>query len=162
LAGGYDPLPGFVEPLMSPRSRPTLAERYPLVLTSAKSLWFCESQHRGVPSLRRRDPDPQVEVHPSTARDRGVEAGDWVRIETPDGSVKARVTFDRTLAPDVVCAQHGWWQACEAIGAPGFDPFGPEGANLNLLIRHEPSDPISGSVPHRAWICDIVPVERKT
>jgi anaerobic selenocysteine-containing dehydrogenase len=162
LAGGYDPLPGFVEPLMSPRSRPMLAERYPLVLTSAKPLWFCESQHRGVPSLRRRDPDPQVEMHPSTARDRGVEAGDWVRIETPDGSVKARAKFDRTLAPDVVCAQHGWWQACEEIEAPALDPFGPEGANLNLLIRHEPSDPISGSVPHRAWICDVIPMETKT
>ncbi len=159
LAAGYDALPRFVEPLMSPRSRPELAERYPLVLTTAKPLWFCESQHRGVPSLRRRAPDPQVEMHPRTARARGIDAGDWVRIRTPAGSVKARAKLERTLDPEVVCAQHGWWQACEEVDAPGLDPFGPEGANLNLLIRHEPSDPIGGSVPHRAWVCEVAPLD---
>jgi hypothetical protein len=30
--------------------------------------------------------------------------------------------------------EHGWWQACAEIGASGYDPFGPEGANFNLLI----------------------------
>ena len=61
---GYPPLPEFEEPRTSPRSRPDLAERFPLVLTCAKSLWFCETQHRNLPSLRRRAPDPPVELHP--------------------------------------------------------------------------------------------------
>jgi len=52
-----------------------------------------------------------------------------------------------------------WWQACAAIGAPGYDPFGPDGANLNLLIRHEPSDPVGGSVPHRSYLCNVVRAE---
>jgi len=43
---GYPPLPEFEEPPMSPRSRPELARRFPLILTCAKSLRFCESQHR--------------------------------------------------------------------------------------------------------------------
>jgi hypothetical protein len=60
-----------------------------------------------------------------------------------------------TLAPNVVCGQHGWWQACVEIGAPGYDPFGPEGANFNLIIGNEAIDPISGSVPHRAYLCQI-------
>jgi hypothetical protein len=33
---------------------------------------------------------------------------------------------------------HGWWQGCAALGAPAYDPFGPEGANFNLLIGSEP------------------------
>ncbi|HEU4346829.1 MAG TPA: molybdopterin-dependent oxidoreductase, partial [Actinoplanes sp.] len=56
---GYPPLPEFEEPPTSPRSRPDLAERFPLVLTCAKSLWFCETQHRQVGTLRGRAPDPQ-------------------------------------------------------------------------------------------------------
>jgi anaerobic selenocysteine-containing dehydrogenase len=155
LDHGYPPLPEFREPLVSPRSKPDLAPRYPLVLTSAKSTWFCESQHRALPSLRRRAPDPEVELHPDTARARGIQAGDWVRIETPDGSVRARARLNEDLNPVVVCSQHGWWQACDEIGAPGFDPFGPDGANVNLIVRHQPADPISGSVPLRAYICNV-------
>jgi len=28
------------------------------------------------------------------------------------------------LDPRVVIGEHGWWQACAEIGAPGYDPFG--------------------------------------
>ena len=77
-AHGYSPLPAFEEPLTSPRSRKDLADRYPLVLSCAKSLFFCETQHRQVAALRKSAPDPQVEMHPSTATARGINAGDWV------------------------------------------------------------------------------------
>ena len=156
LDHGYPPVPEFAEPAMSPRSRPDLAERFPLVLTSAKGTWFCESQHRAVPSLRRRSLDPQIELHPDTARARGIRAGDWVRIETPHGGVRARAAFDDALDPGVVCGQHGWWQGCAELDAPGYDPFGPDGANLNLIIRHHPADPVSGSSPLRGYMCEIV------
>jgi anaerobic selenocysteine-containing dehydrogenase len=132
-----------------------LAERFPLILTCAKHLLFCESQHRALPSLRRRALDPEVEMHPSAAAARGIASGDWVHIETPSGSVRARARMNETLEPSVVCGQHGWWQACSEIGAGGYDPFGPEGANLNLLIGYDAIDPVSGSVPHRAYMCDI-------
>ena len=39
-----------------PRGRPDLAARFPLVLTCAKPTLFCQSQHRALPSLRRRAP----------------------------------------------------------------------------------------------------------
>lgn len=155
LNHGHAPLPEYEEPSMSPQSRPDLAERYPLILTSAKSTWYCESQHRALPRLRRRAPDPEVELHPDTAGARQIQAGDWVLIETPHGSVRARAKLNADLHPDVVCGQHGWWQACEEIGAPGYPPFGPEGANLNLILRHRPSDPISGSVPLRGYLCNV-------
>ena len=38
---------------------------------------------------------------------------------------------------------------------PSHDPFGPEGANPNLIIGNAAIDPISGSVPHRAYLCQI-------
>ena len=115
LEHGYPPLPEYEEPLMSPLSRPELAERYPLILTCAKNTLFCESQHRALPSLRRQALDPEVELHPAAAAERGIRPGDWVSIETPDGSVRARARLNDTLKPNVVCGQHGWWQACPEI-----------------------------------------------
>jgi anaerobic selenocysteine-containing dehydrogenase len=158
LAHGYDPLPGFEEPLVSPRSRPDLAERFPLILTCAKDTLFCETQHRALPSLRRRARDPQIDLHPDTAAERKIAAGDWVRLMTPEGSVRARARFDKSLDPGVVCGQHGWWQACAEIDAPGYDPFSSDGANYNMIISHAAADPISGSIPHRAYMCDIKPL----
>jgi anaerobic selenocysteine-containing dehydrogenase len=155
LEHGYPPLPEYEEPLISPTSRPDLLERFPLILTCAKHTLFCESQHRGLPSLRRHALHPEVELHPAAAVERGIEPGDWVQIETPGGSVRARARMNETLERNVVCGQHGWWQACAEIGAPGYDPFGPEGANYNLIISNEAIDPVSGSVPHRAYLCQI-------
>jgi anaerobic selenocysteine-containing dehydrogenase len=159
LQHGYPPLPHYEEPLMSPASRPDLTEQYPLILTCAKHAVFCESQHRALPSLRRLARDPEVEVHPLAAEERGIHPGDWVYIETPRGRVRARAKLNEALAPNVVCGQHGWWQACADIGMPGFDPFSSEGANLNLVIGNEAIDPISGSVPHRAYLCQIRSVD---
>ena len=155
LEEGYPPLPDYEEPLVGPRSRPDLASRYPLILTCAKDSLYCESQHRGLPSLRRRAPDPQVDLHPVVAAAREIEPGDWVTIETPKGRVRARARFDEMLDPQVVCGQHGWWQACPEIDAPGFAPFGSDSANFNLVIGHDEVDPVSGSVPMRAYVCDI-------
>jgi anaerobic selenocysteine-containing dehydrogenase len=155
LRYGYPPVPVYEEPLVGPRTRPDLAERFPLILTCAKHTQFCESQHRGLPSLRRRAPEPEVELHPEAADARGIRAGDWVSVETPEGRVRARARLNESLEPSVVCGQHGWWQACPEIGAPGYDPFGPEGANLNLIIGNAAVDPMSGSVPHRAYLCQI-------
>jgi anaerobic selenocysteine-containing dehydrogenase len=159
LEHGYPPLPEYEEPLVSPQSRPDLVGRYPLILTCAKLTLFCESQHRALPSLRRQAMDPEVELHPTAAAERGIRPGDWVSVETPEGSVRARARLNDTLKPNVVCGQHGWWQACPEIGAPGFDPFGPEGANYNLIIGNGAIDPVSGSVPHRAYLCQIRRVE---
>jgi len=155
LEHGYSPLPVHVEPLVGPVSRPDLAVRFPLVLTCAKSTQFCETQHRGLPSLRRRQRDPEIELHPVAAAERGIEAGDWVAVETPEGSVRARAALNEALEPRVACGQHGWWQACPEIGAPGYDPFSSDGANLNLIIGNAAIDPVSGSVPHRAYLCQI-------
>jgi anaerobic selenocysteine-containing dehydrogenase len=158
LDHGYPALPTFDEPTVSPRSRPDLAEEFPLVLTCTKSLHFCETQHRNLPRLRSRQPDPEVELHPDTAAARGIAKGDWVEIRTPMGRVRARAVLERSLDPDVVCGQHGWWQGSDELDLPGFAPFGPDSANLNLVLPQSPSDPISGSAPLRSYVCEVAPL----
>ena len=152
---GYAPLPEYVEPARSPVSRPELLDEFPLVLGSAKPHQFCHSQYRNLPSLRRLMADPLVEMHPDAARARDIRDGDWVRITTSSGSVKARARLIASLRPDTVMGQHGWWQACEALGKPGFPVLGEGSANFNQLVADTEADPISGSVPHRSGLCQV-------
>lgn len=155
LEHGYPPIPEFEEPAISPVSRPDLAESYPLVLTCAKLPQFCHSQHRALPSLRKKVRDPAVDIHPEVAEERGIKEGDWVVIETPKGRTKARAQINKNLHPGVVVGQYGWWQGTPEIDAPAYDPYSSDGPNYNLLIGNEFFDPISGSVPHRAYMCQI-------
>ena len=155
LEHGYPALPEHHEPAVSPRSRPDLAVRFPLILTCAKNGQFLQTQQRALASLRRKARDPEVELHPSAAAERGIAAGDWVVVESPDGAMRARARFNTSLQPDVVCGEHGWWQACAEVGAPGYDPFSDEGSNFNLLIGTAAVDPVGGSVPLRAYLCQV-------
>jgi anaerobic selenocysteine-containing dehydrogenase len=161
LDHGYAPLPEFAEPPVGPVARPDLAARFPLVLTSAKSSLFCQTQHHALPSLRKRAPYPEVELHPTAAQARGIANGDWVSIETPDGSVRARARLNADLDPRVVVGEHGWWQGCDELGAPAYDPFGPLGANFNLLIGTTALDPVSGTAAHRSYLCDVRPIAQE-
>ena len=158
-ANGYAPLPEYVEPPVGPVARPDLAEKFPLVLTSAKNSLFCNSQHRSLPSLRKRNPDPTVELHPDCAGARRIKAGDWVEIESPEGKARARAQLNANLDPRVVVGQHGWWQACETLGAPAYDPFDPQGVNYNALIGISHLDPVSGGVPYKSYLCEIRSVD---
>jgi anaerobic selenocysteine-containing dehydrogenase len=155
LEHGYAPLPDFEEPQIGPVARPDLVARFPLILTNAKPTVFCQSQHRTLPSLRKRALDPEVQLHPAAALKRRIGEGDWVSIETLEGSVRARARFNADLDPRVAVGEHGWWQACAEIGAPGYDPFGPDGANFNLLIGRDVLDPVSGTPSQRAYLCEI-------
>ncbi|WP_202862278.1 molybdopterin-dependent oxidoreductase [Sinorhizobium americanum] len=64
------------------------AKRFPLVLSSAKSGYYCHSQHRGLVSLRRRAPEPIAEIGQGLARNRGIHEGDWIQISTRNGAAR--------------------------------------------------------------------------
>ena len=146
----------YQEPASSPISTPELAAAYPLVMTNAKLAQFLHSQHRGVAALRRTHPDPTIEIHPDTAARHGVADGEWVYVETPLARVRARVDVTDSIAAGVVCAFHGWWEACEPLGRAALDPYSDEGANVNLVVNNETLDPVSGAVPHRSTLCRLV------
>jgi anaerobic selenocysteine-containing dehydrogenase len=152
---GLPALPVYVEPALSPRSRPDLAGRFPLVLTNAKRPQYMHSQHRGLPSLRKTAPNPTAEIHPETARRFGVASGEWIVVETPSGRVRAQAQLTDAILPGVVCCSHGWWEACAELGLPGFDPFTDAGANQNLLVLNDQHDPVSGGTPHRSTLCRV-------
>jgi anaerobic selenocysteine-containing dehydrogenase len=152
---GQAPLPVFVEPALSPRSQPEVAEEFPLVLMNAKRAQYLHSQHHGLPSLRKTLPNPTAELHPETAATLGIGKGDWLMVETPSGGARAQAQLSAAILPGVVCLSHGWWQGCEALGLPELDPFSDRGANANLLVLNDQRDPISGGTPHRSSLCRV-------
>jgi anaerobic selenocysteine-containing dehydrogenase len=151
---GYDPLPGYKEPLESPQTL-ELYEQYPLILISgARQIEYMTSEGRQIDALRERRPDPEIDVHPDTLAKVGVAPGDWVWLETPRVAGKRirlkAVAFDG-VDPRVVSASYGWWYPEK----PGPE-HGCFESNVNyVLSMEEPREEICGSVPLRGTLCRI-------
>jgi anaerobic selenocysteine-containing dehydrogenase/ferredoxin-NADP reductase len=154
LNHGYAPLASHVEPAESPFSNDA-DERFPLVLTTAKSGWFVHSSHRHVASLRKKSPDPCVEINKALASKRGLKEGDWAVIRTPHGQVRLRVRLNEFLDDRVVLAEFGWWEDCPPLGRNMTPPSGATTSNINDALSDASRDPVSGSVPLRSAVCDI-------
>jgi anaerobic selenocysteine-containing dehydrogenase len=134
------------------------SDAFPFVLTTSKMGYFCQSQHRQISSLRKREPYPSVELSPSAAEGQGVGPGDWVRIETAHGATRMKVKINKALHDRVVRASYGWWQGNSNLGLPDYDAFDASGANYNLMIGSDRLDPVSGVPALRSGSCRIVPV----
>ena len=153
---GYDPLPEFTEPMVSPVSQPETAKKYPLILIDARRKWMVQSQYAQLPSIRKNMPYAFVEIHPETARKYGIEDGDMVYIETPEGKITQQARVTDTIHPQVVCASFGWWAGCPQLGMPEPDAFGSEGSNYALLVNGiKYHDPIGGCIPLDGYLCSI-------
>ncbi len=151
---GHDPLPHYAEPVESPVSTPELAKEYPFILiTGGRHIAYYHSMGRQLPWLRKLAPDPQMEIHPQTARDLDIKNGDWVWLEIPqvDGRIKQRAKLTRGIHPKVVHCDAHWWFPEK----PGPD-HGHWEVNINALIPGDaPYDPIAGTTPLRGRLCKI-------
>jgi len=152
---GYDPLPTFQEPPESPVSTPELMEEYPFILiTGGRHIEYFHTEGRQIPRLRRRVPDPLVEIHPDTAKEASIEDGDWVWIETPQIKgervrLKAKLTTD--MHPRIIHTAHGWWFPEKPAPEHGcFD------SNISVVMSGDPPrEQICGSVRTRGTLCKI-------
>jgi assimilatory nitrate reductase catalytic subunit len=103
-------------------------EEFPLQATTGRVLQHYQSgaQTRRVAELAEAVPEAFVEVHPDTARRAGVVAGEWARVASRRGSVRARVRCVPTIRPDLV-----------------FLPFHFPGEQRANLVTNPVLDPIS-------------------
>jgi len=130
---GLDPLPLYEEPPQSPVSTPELYEKYPLIMiTGARSHLFFHSEHRMIPWLREKEPDPFVEIHPNTAKTYGIYDGEWIYIENDMGRVKRKVKLTPVVKPNHIQTLHGWWMP--EMKGPEPDLFGFWDYQINHLI----------------------------
>jgi anaerobic selenocysteine-containing dehydrogenase len=148
LEHGYAPVPAFAA-----ADIPQGSNQFPLRLSAAKTVAYCHSQHRNIASLRRLARDPILEMPPGAACERGIAEGDWVRINTREGSAVARAKLVAALPAGTVFGQHGWWVE-GASGSP-YDAAHPLAANLNRVISTARCDPVSGSIPLRCSWCEV-------
>ena len=158
-AHGIAPMPEYVEPAVSPVSRADIAADFPLVLTNAKFTTYMHSQQRALVSLRKASPEPSADIHPETALRYGVKNKEWMMVESPRGAIKVKARVTTNIIPGVICCQHGWWQACKELELPGYNPYESNGANPATLIGTDLADPVSGSLPHRSYLCRVKPAE---
>ncbi len=154
-AAGYSPLPVYESPRWTKDPGPELDRKYPLTLVSTRVIQYCHGQGRSLPSLRKAVPDPFLEINPETAKSLDIENGEWVYLETDRGRIKVKAKVTDIIAPGVVSTQVGWWESCDALGLPGQDPFSAEGANMNLILPDDVTDPISGSLPYKSYRCRV-------
>lgn len=152
---GYNPLPYYAEPPESPLSTPELFREYPYILiTGSRSPYFFHTEYRQIPTLRKNDPEPMVEIHPDTAQKYGINMGDWVWIESPRGKIQQKARLTEDIDPRVIHVTHGWWFPEDK--KPGY---GVWKSNANLLTNSEkPYDPALGTYQLRALLCRIAPV----
>jgi len=132
-----------------------------LVLTTGARSWgFFHSEHRQIPQLREIDPDPEVEIHPDTAAEVGIEDGDWVWIENNYGRCKQRAKLTLTIDPRVVHAKHGWWYPEREGAEPSL--FGVWDSNINQLLPSGYQGPSGYCAPYKSLICKVYRVSSKS
>ena len=146
---GLDPLPTFGDPLP-----PSL--EYPLLATSRKSPYFFHSAYRQMDALRKKHPDPVVEIHPLAARILGLPEGEWAAIVTPQGRITQKVRLTEAIDPRVIYVDYGWW----------YPEAGPERlfdwdrSNINVLTANSPLSREMGTPYLRAFPCRVEKIDK--
>ena len=136
---GYSPLPDYQEPPESKISTPELAKKYPLSLTTgARKVYHTHSQHRQIPSLSSKVPEPLAEINPVTAGQYGLKDMDIAIVESPRGEIEMKVNVTDAILPGVINIPHGW-----------------EEANVNVLTNNTPADQITGYPALKGLLCSV-------
>jgi len=139
LDQGFDPLPVYQEPLLSPISTPGYAKEFPLILTTGARLpYFIHSRTWRIPGLKRFQPDPMAEINPADAEKRGILQNDWILLSTGRGVIRVRAELTQKIPPGVVNMYHGRAEA-----------------DVNTLIDPDYRDPISGFPGYKSLLCQV-------
>jgi len=103
-----------------------------VMITGARSQLYFHAEHRMIPWLREKMPDPTVEIHPDTAKIYGIYEGEWIYLENDMGKVKRKATLTRKVKPHHVHTMHGWWMPELEGNAPSL--FGVWDYQINKII----------------------------
>ena len=151
---GFEPVAFYREPVESPVSRPDLAQKYPLILsTGARVDATSGTWTHNLPVLRALVAENWVEIHPETAARLGIRDSARVAVETPRGRIELPAKVTDAVRPTVVAIPFGWGHE-----AGGRLARSTPGANPNALIDDAAVDPIGGTPAYRSGLCRVVPL----
>ncbi len=150
---GYDALPVYTEPTEGLSS--DYQKNYPLIFNSgARVTTDFRSQHHSIESLVKERKEPTITINSEDAKERGIENGELVTIETIRGKVKMRAFVTNDIIKGATDANMG-----------GGGPLGPEAwqkANVNILTDLQNYDPISGFPVYKSLLCEVQKIFGKT
>jgi anaerobic selenocysteine-containing dehydrogenase len=136
---GFDALPVYHEPRLSPLSNPKLAKKFPLILTTGARLpMFIHSRTFRLPWTNGLRPEPMLDINPVDAHQRGIGQGDRVALATPRNSFEVKANLTEVVPPGVINIFHGYRE--------------PE---INTLIDPDYLDPVSGFPGFKSLICQV-------
>lgn len=144
LLYGNGPLPMYIEPPITKRSREDLLEEYPYTLiTGGRSHAFFHTEYRNSPWMREVHMFPTMDINPETAAKLGIKQDDWCWIETYVDRIRQRANLTNAIKPDTIHAEHDWWFP-ELSAAD--DLHGAIACNCNVLFENNgPYDPAVGT-----------------
>ena len=85
------------------------AEEYPLTFMQKHSKWRIHSQFEYQPVLREINPEPQLDINPEDAAERGIEDGDYVRVHNERGEMVVKAKVNNAIQPGLVNTDQGWY-----------------------------------------------------
>lgn len=110
---------------------------YPMRMIGMREARSENSWMHNAPLLMRGDRGPRGLVNVDDAADLGIDDGDEVRVSSPHGQIRMRVTLTKDIVAGVVALPHGWghkgtggWRLANRAG----------GANVNRLTSSDPAD----------------------
>ena len=121
-------LPTLFKSVQKNATSRTLAEKFPLILTSGRLVEYegGGDETRSNPWLAELQQDNFVEINPKAANDRGIRNDEYVWVKTPTGArIKVKALVTERVGPDTVFIPFhfaGWWQGKDML------PFYPDGA----------------------------------
>ena len=137
-----DPLPNYVPPNESPATNPALAQRFPLNMLSPKSHAFLNSSYANLATQRHHAGTQKVVINPGDAAQRGIAAGDLVRVFNDRGAFEARAELSDDAMTGVVVAPLGYWprdargrRTVNAITPPAFADYGRAPTFSDTLVE---------------------------
>jgi Anaerobic dehydrogenases, typically selenocysteine-containing len=130
---------------------PNQAKKYPLLLSTRRqaNYWLSRTTEEGW--LRKLTPYPQLQIHPTTAQERGIQQGDMVVVETLRGTFQHLAELTEDIHPQVVSGVFGWW-----LPEREAPERGSLETNVNAALSYDPPyDPIVGINSIRGVMCQI-------
>jgi thiosulfate reductase/polysulfide reductase chain A len=133
-----------------------VAKDYPLILITGGSAPQYHSEHHQIAmGMRERPPDPIVDINTETARQLGINDGDWVYIETRRGRIKQKAHVTGGVRHDVVNCEASWWYP----EMRGEEPYlhGLWESSVNVLTADDPDacGELVGGWALRALLCKV-------
>lgn len=140
---GYDPMPTFREI----EEDKVIKQKFPLSGTSRKPGIYSHTKHRNIPEVSKVQPEPFVWMHPEDAKERGIENGSWVEVESPQGKIE----LEARIGEGVPIGAPKWGVVVDFGWGNPWD----KRANINVLTDDQDRDPISSGTSNRLFPCQV-------